>query len=294
MRRKGRGMKRTLRILFLIPLLIACAATAFAQSVTRIEDDDPSVVYSGNWYANSGTADSGGHASLTNTRGARVTLTFTGTGVRWFGVADGWAGLATVYLDGVMKIVDTYSVISKYHEPLFSASGLADGPHTLSIEVMHERGPGTDGSWVWIDGFEIEGGAPIRGGITASAGRIEDNNPAVAYSGRWYLKSDPNQSGDTAVLAMDPGFRVTLNFTGTGVSWIGYRDEWSGLARVYVDGQPQTMVDNYRSPAEARAVLYSIGGLPAGAHSLTIEVTGTRSASAKGSWIWVDAFDVVQ
>lgn len=287
-------MERTLRIVFLLSLLFGVSETAFAQDVTRIEDDDPSVVYSGNWYSNTGTADSGGHASLTNTRGARVTLTFTGTGVSWLGVADGWAGLATVYLDGVMKIVDTYSVVARYQTTLYSMHGLSNGPHTLSIEVMHERGPGTEGSWVWIDRFEIENGTPIRGGITASAGRIEDNNPAVSYTGRWYLKSDSNQSGGSAVLAMDPGFRVTLNFTGTGVSWIGYRDEWSGLARVYVDGEAKTMVDNYRSPAEARAVLYSIGGLPSGAHTLTIEVTGTRSASAKGSWIWVDAFDVVQ
>ena len=26
------------------------------------------------------------------------------------------------------------------------------GVHTFSIEITHERGPGTDGSWVWIDG----------------------------------------------------------------------------------------------------------------------------------------------
>jgi hypothetical protein len=32
-----------------------------------------------------------------------------------------------------------------------TASGLAPGTHTFSIEVTHERGPGTDGSWVWID-----------------------------------------------------------------------------------------------------------------------------------------------
>jgi len=93
---------------------------------------------------------------------------------------------------------------------------------------------------------------------------------------------------------MDQGFRVTINFKGTGVFWIGYRDEWSGVARVYVDGEPKTTVDNYQTPPVARTVLYSILGLPPGAHSLTIEVTGTRNASSKGSWIWVDAFDVVQ
>jgi hypothetical protein len=92
---------------------------------------------------------------------------------------------------------------------------------------------------------------------------------------------------------MDAGFRLSLDFRGTGISWIGYRDEWSGLARVYVDGEPKTTIDCYQSTAAARAVLYNISGLASGPHSLTIEVTGTRNANAKGAWIWVDALDVM-
>jgi hypothetical protein len=288
-------MKVTRHVALILPLLIAFSLTsARAQSITRIEQNDPSVIYSGNWYTNSSNANTGGLAALTNTRGARASLTFTGTGINWLGVSDGWGGLATVYVDGVMTIVNTYGNESRYQRSIFSARGLANGPHTISIEVMHERGTSTEGSWVWIDAFEIEGGAPIAGGITAPAGRVEDTSPSVAFSGRWYSKADSLHSGGTAVLAMDPGFQVAIKFNGTGISWIGYRDEWSGLARVYVDGEPKTTIDNYRSPAEARAVLYHIEGLPAGPHSLTIEVTGTRSASSKAAWIWVDAFDVVQ
>jgi hypothetical protein len=288
-------MKVNLQVVYLLPVFIAFTLTsARAQSITRIEQNDPSVTYSGNWYTNTSTANTGGLAALTNTRGARASLTFTGTGINWLGVSDGWGGLATVYVDGVMTLVNTYGNESRYQRSIFSARGLANGPHTISIEVMHERGAGTEGSWVWIDAFEIEGGKPIPGGITAPAGRVEDTDPSLVFSGRWYSKMDSQHSGGRAVLAMDPGFRVDLHFNGTGVSWIGYRDEWSGLARVYVDGEPKTTIDNYRSPAEARGVLYHIEGLSPGAHSLTIEVTGTRSASAKASWIWIDAFDVRQ
>jgi hypothetical protein len=282
-----------LRAVLFLPLFVALTASfARAQSLTRIEQNDPSVTYSGNWYSNANTANTGGLAALTNTRGARASLTFTGSGITWLGVSDGWAGFATVYVDGVMTIVDTYSIVSYYQRTIFTARGLGAGPHTISIEVMHERGPGTEGSWVWIDGFEIEGGAPIPGGITASAGRVEDSDAALVFAGRWYSKASPAYSGGTAVLATDPGFRITLNFKGTGVSWIGYRDEWSGMARVYVDGEAKTTVDNYQSPSVARVVLYSIDGLSPGPHSLTIEVTGTRNSSAKGAWVWVDAFDV--
>jgi hypothetical protein len=276
-------------IVFSVLFLWAVTASA---AITRVEQNDKSIVYSGNWYSNENGSNSGGTAALTNTRGARVSITFTGTGIAWIGVSDAWAGLATVYLDGAMKIIDSYGK-GGYQQPLFRASGLAPGPHTLSIEVTHERGPGTDGSWVWIDAFDIENGEPVQGGLTASAGRIEENNPALVYLGRWYANGNPAHSGGNATLATDAGSRVTIAFNGTGISWIAYRDEWSGIARVYVDGEEKSTIDNYLSPAQQR-VVYSIGGLPSGSHSLTIEVTGTHNQSSKGSWVWLDAFDVTQ
>jgi len=269
------------------------ATASFAQSNTRIEQNDPNVVYTGNWYANSSSNNTSSLAALTNTRGARVSLTFTGTGINWIGTSDRWSGLATVYVDGQMSIVNTYSSNDRAQQVLFAARGLGAGPHTLSIEVMHERGPSTEGSWVWIDAFDIEGGAPVAGGVPATGGRIEDHSPSVVFSGRWYTSSSQVHSGGTAVLAMDPGFKLSVDFTGTGIFWIGYRDEWSGLARVFIDGEARTTVDCYQPTPTARTVLYNVSGLAAGRHTLTIEVTGTRNANAKGSWIWVDALDIV-
>jgi hypothetical protein len=40
-------------------------------------------------------------------------------------------------------------------------------------------------------------------------------------------------------------------------------------------------------------VVFTAAGLSAGAHTLTIEVTGTRDPSAVDSWVIVDAFDVI-
>ena len=94
---------RSPRVLCLLTIVSACAASsAFAQSgpTARIEQDNPNITYSGNWYSNESPLHSGGTATLTNAPGARVTLSFTGTGITWVGVADGYSGLATVYVDG--------------------------------------------------------------------------------------------------------------------------------------------------------------------------------------------------
>ena len=285
---------RTSLLLPICLLLMTGPALAQGTSTTRVEQGDPTIAYSGNWYVNESAVHSGGLAALTNAPGARATISFVGTGITWVGVMDGWAGLATVYLDGAMTVVNSYSAEGLNQHAMFSATGLSAETHTLSIEVTHERAAGTDGSWVWIDAFDIENGSAVPGNVTARAGRVEEDDPALAFVGRWYANGNPDLSSGGAVLAMDAGSRATIAFNGTGISWVSYRDEWSGIARVFVDGQVRTTVDTYLSPARLHMVPYRIEGLPFGTHTLTIEATGTRNASSKGAWIWLDAFDVVR
>ena len=90
---------------------------------------------------------------------------------------------------------------------------------------------------------------------------------------------------------MEASSSVSFVFTGTAVSWIGYRDEWSGIAEVRLDRRPSLTVDTYSSRVVARAALYTIEGLPRGTHTLTIKPTGRHGPASAGSWIWVDAFD---
>ena len=61
------------------------------------------------------------------------------------------------------------------------------------------------------------------------------------------------------------------------MKWIGYKDPWSGIANVYVDGTLKTQVDSYSASGQAQQVLYTIAGLSSGSHTLVIEVTGTKN-----------------
>jgi hypothetical protein len=131
-------------------------------------------------------------------------------------------------------------------------------------------------------------GGGQNGGVT----RIQENGAGVTYTGTWANNSGTFNSGGGAKLSMDPSSRVTLAFNGTGASWIGYSDEWSGIAQVFVDGTLKSEVDTYASPGKAQATIYSVSGLPSGAHTLAIQVTGRKSASSRGAWVWIDAFDV--
>jgi len=287
-----------LRNLFILPFVFAISASfcmAQTGAITRIEETDPSIVYSGNWYTNSSTGNSGGGAALTNATGARAVVTFTGRAITWIGVADRWNGLATVTVDGQPYKIDGWGATTHYQAVMFTVNGLAPGPHKLSIEINHERGPNGEGSWVWIDAFDVQDGGAVAGGLpAATVGHIENDNPAVTYTGIWYSNVNSVLSGGTAVLAVSSGAAVSLNFHGTGVAWITYRDEWSGLARIILDNELKATIDTYLLPQQARTAAYTVEGLPLGDHSLRIEVTGTHNLRSGGSWVWLDAFDVLQ
>jgi hypothetical protein len=259
---------------------------------TQILQTDPSIAYTGVWYPNNEAPNIGGSATLTNDKGAQAILTFTGTGVTWIGVLDPYSGIAEVYLDGTPNTVDTYGPTTLYQQPLFAAHGLAPGTHTLSIQVLHQRDGNTSGSWIWINAFNIDNGSPVTGSTGATGGLVQQSDPSVTYSGNWYLNSNPVMSGGTALLATDPGSSATLTFTGSGVQWIGYRDQWSGIANVSVDGALVATPDTYANPQQAQTVSYAVSGLVPGLHSLTIAVTGTHDPASAGSWVWVDAFNV--
>ncbi len=270
----------------------------------QFEENDAAVAYTGTWMENTLPVHSGGRAVLSMDPGATATFTFSGTGIQVFGYRDEWSGAASVTTDAFTQwgSLDTYASPAAPRAVVLSLDGLAAGTHTLTLQVANARNQRSRGNWVWIDGFTVlhdpvpaptpppsptPPPPPPPGGA-----RVEEGDPRVLYSGAWYPNGYSGHSGGSAVLSMTAGSRATLGFRGTGVRWITYRDEWSGIARVLVDGAAVADLDTYASPGEAQAVAYRVDGLHGGAHTLTISVTGGRRPASGGSWVWVDAFEV--
>jgi hypothetical protein len=125
-----------------------------------------------------------------------------------------------------------------------------------------------------------------------SAKRFEETDPSIAYSTGWTQDRSLSWSGGTATVSTAPGAQATLTFTGTSVSWIGGRSPDTGIARISVDGIFLTEVDTYSKTVEVRVPMFAATGLANASHTLTIEVTGRKNASATSDAIVVDAFDV--
>ena len=299
-------------------------STRSTTTVTRIEDNDPSVAYIGTWSTNSLTIHSGSHAVLSMDANSTATVSFNGTGVTVLGYRDEWSGIARIYLDGTLKgDVDTYATPSLAKVPMYSVSGLPAGTHTVQVVVTGTKNATSGGKWVWIDAFDVESAGAASnttssGTTTTGTGsttttnssgttsttstppppagtlyRIEDNNTAIRYTGTWNVHAGSVHTGNSATLAMDSGYRATFTFVGTSITWVGYRDPWSGIARVYIDDVLKSEIDTYSSTDLGKVTIYTVSDLTWGSHTIAIEATGRRGASAQGAWIWLDAFDYV-
>jgi len=289
------------RNILLLGALTLGASVCAAQTATttRVEETDPNIIYSGPWAPDTMGKASGGTALISLQTGARASLSFTGTGITWIGSTGPTRGVARVFLDGALNTVDTYSAAWSSQQALFVSKGLAPGTHTLSIEATQINNVNAQGSAISIDAFDITNGTTVPS-VSAGPGYIEQNNPAVTYTGNWYTNPSTTASGGTIALAMDAGSRASVQFNGTGITWIGFMDPSSGYARVYVDGVLKTTLTTWAMPwgdgcgCEIwQRPIYSVMGLPNGSHTLTIEVLGQKDDISNGTWVWVDAFRIL-
>jgi len=272
--------------------LIVDAFDVPAPVVSRMQDSDSEITYSGTWKQVNGWIEdpempwSGRSITQSAESGASATLRFTGTGIGLVGYRGPDGGIARLSVDGVVVgEIDTYLYSPQLQATLFSKDGLADTDHTLTIDVTGTHGPSATDSLIRLDAFDV----------TMPGRRYEEGDPAIAYTGSWtYGNRNRPWSEGFANTSFDPGARATFTFTGTGVRWIGCAKGSIGIARVYLDGVFMEEIDGFFWPAEDfQRTMFKATGLAPGQHTLVVEATGRKNEWAGLNYVVVDAFDVL-
>ena len=122
------------------------------------DDTDPALNYTGAWSHVANQSYTGGDykntESFSNTAGDSMSVSFTGTAVRWIGSQTNNHGLADVYLDGVKQATVDCSGNAN-QAVLFSKTGLSSGTHTLKIVVDGTHTSGSTDNYVSIDAIDV-------------------------------------------------------------------------------------------------------------------------------------------
>lgn len=263
-------------------------------TVSHWQETNPGLQFSGAWtkssiaYPFSGTGVSNVpelpvSAQETQAAGAAVTVPFRGTAISWIGYRGPDAGIATVRVDsGAASEVDLYSPIATFQPIVFTATGLADVNHALTITATGRKNAASSAARVVVDAFDV---------ITPGR-RYEEYEPSIMYTGKpWTPHNDARVwSEGASATSNEPGATATFIFTGTSVSWIGcQKGSAGGVADVFIDDVLQTRVLlNQSYPIEGyQMTVFRKDGLPYGPHTLKIQVVNTDR-----SYVVVDAFDV--
>jgi hypothetical protein len=158
----------------------------------------------------------------------------------------------------------------------------------LTVEVAGAKNSASAGQAIFVDAFDTRARFEERGQSITYAGTWVQEHMNFAWSG-----TAPNTGSGTAALSATAGAIATFTFTGTAVTWIGFRSPLAGIANVYVDDALVAQPDLYAPADEVRVPVFTIANLAAGSHTLKIEATGQRNAAAVAAYVVVDAFDVI-
>lgn len=246
-------------------------ATA-ASAITRTENTDPAIVYSGTWSQVSDSASSGGNYH----RGTDGNVSFTFNG-DWIGVGFSVgtrSGIADIFIDGsLVETVDLYrhdvENIGRYYTLPISAS------HTISVSVTGNSHPNaSSGARVNLDFFDTWDGT------------VMPDEKFEQDSARVWLSSSGWTNSNTAAVSGGSYLRGAGNawipFTGDSITFQAVNYTSGGKARLNVDGQYVTTLDLYDYSTVTETI--SLDGFGAGAHILHIDSyqgNGTLDAFAQ-------------
>jgi beta-N-acetylhexosaminidase len=254
-----------------------------APATTRYEQTDPHIAYSGAWTAFSTASASAGAYARANTSGSSVTITFNGTSLAWIAMKGTTTGKADVTLDGhAAGTVDLANSVAIYQQNVWSTGTLSEGVHTV---VISRNAANTAGKYITLDAVDVAG-------VLVGSGRAEENDTWLSYTGTWASSSSTSASGGSFAYANSVRSSVTVRFTGTRLAWIAKKSPSYGVASVSLDGGSPVPVDLYSPGTLWRQKVWDTGPLVSGTHTVSIQWTGTKNASATNTNISLDAFDV--
>jgi hypothetical protein len=166
----------------------------------RYETADPAFNYvAGRWFAYRADRATARGYSYSADLEARVSLTFTGAGLRVRYVAYALYGIFQIHIDGhVAAEIDSYSPRAAF--PVSGVFRLTYGQHTVEIVNTGRKNPASTGYLVALDSIEVYRGLPPTAAPTLTPGPTLTFTPSPALA-EVRLVSGPPTIQATATLA---------------------------------------------------------------------------------------------
>jgi len=154
--------------------------------------DDVKVAYSGAWDIRHEPLAYQGTEHVTSVAGSKANFRFTGNQIRMLSAVGPEGGKAAIYLDGALQLVgiDFWNPTRLQKQVVYYRSGLAQGPHTLSIVALSDRNPYSRGNQIDVDAIETSA-ATGSTGFGSGGGPTATQRMIFGYTSRYdYIDSN--------------------------------------------------------------------------------------------------------
>jgi hypothetical protein len=127
-----------------------------AVPVTRYEETDSHLKWSGNWLTDTSPQASGGSLRVTVGMNPSVLVRFQGTRISFLSLKCTTSGIAKLTLDGLVYFVDLYRK-NPIWQTAWSSPTLTSGIHELKIEWTGTANSEAQGTFIPVDAFDVTG-----------------------------------------------------------------------------------------------------------------------------------------
>ncbi len=120
------------------------------------------------------------------------------------------------------------------------------------------------------------------------SGCVDDSGDRLRFDGRWlHERRFPAAYGGTVSYSNSPGASFRFSFAGRGVVYVFTKAFNRGMAAIALDGTQYGVLDQYANVTEWRS--QAVYRTPrAGAHVMTVSVTGSKDAASEDAFVDVD------
>jgi hypothetical protein len=185
-------------------------ATAPA-TVTRYQETNANLLYSGSWRTSYFKANSGGSQKFTWRSGTSIAITFDGTGLTWIATTGPSCGIARVVLDrGTAVLVDLYASKRLYQQKVYGTGVLANGPHMLEIQWTGQKNLSSQNTYVYVDALDVMGSL-TKASPTAVSSVSQTTTTAATASAATMTTLDPT----TTTMVVPPTTTTAASATTT-------------------------------------------------------------------------------
>ncbi|WP_169082321.1 glycosyl hydrolase family 95 catalytic domain-containing protein [Paenibacillus sp. PL91] len=209
----------------------------------KVDDRDPSVVYSGTWGPYNDANDYKGTESFSSTAGSYAEFTFAGTAIKLISARQANHGRIDVYIDGELAAedIDGYGPATLKQQVLFQREDLPKGTHTIKVVVKGTKNNAASNTIGMIDAFEY-----LPYDEEEALPTIDLSGPTSIASGKAFTVAVGLKSVTQSVYAQD-----------IRLSYDAERFEFVSAAAVK-DGV-QLLETQHSSPGTIRLILASAG-----------------------------------